>query len=158
MSSVLLIIIRRCHSVNSHSSHDHRFMQLTLFSLFTHEYLCVATYPIASYVFNCSNSIGNESSSDNSEIDYYVSHSYPNMDIIPKGSMYYTLKIKIVDEDRMEDDEVFRITAIPEDLPDGHIYCTTYVYIKDDDGKLIYAKYTSVLLQYSCYMYVHPSS
>ena len=65
------------------------------------------------------------------------------MDIIPKGSMYYTLKIKIVDDDRMEDDEVFRITAIPEDLPDGHIYCTADVYIKDDDGKLIYVKYTS---------------
>ena len=65
------------------------------------------------------------------------------MDIIPKGSTYYILKIKIVDDDRMEDKEVFRITAIPEDLPDGHIYCTTDVYIEDDDGKLIYAKYTS---------------
>ena len=123
-----------------------------------HYFLTLFSYPIASYVFNCSNSIGNESSSDDNEIDYYVSHSYPNMDIIPKGSMYYTLKIKIVDDDRMEDDEVFHITAIPEDLPDGHIYCTTDVYIKDDDGKLIYAKYTSVFLQYSCYIYVHPSS
>ena len=140
----------RCHSLNSHSSHDHHFYATdTIFSIYTLTSLC--SY-VVSYVCNHFNSIGNETSSEDDEIDFYAAHSYPNDDIIPKGTIYYKLMIKIVDDDRMEDNELIRMAAVPEDLPAGHVHCTTDVIIMDDDGKLIYAKCMSVLLQYSCYM------
>ena len=70
--------------------------------------------------------------------------------------------IEIVNDTRMEDHELIRLAALPEVLPDGHVHCTTDVIIMDDDGKLIYAKYMSVVLQCTCYItihsYVHPLS
>ena len=34
----------------------------------------------------------------------------------------------------LENNEIFRVSAIPAELPDGHIRCIADVIIIDDDG------------------------
>ena len=34
----------------------------------------------------------------------------------------------------LENSEIFRVNAIPSELPDGHARCTADVIIVDDDG------------------------
>ena len=86
------------------------------------------------YILNCY-SIANETNTE--EFDYYASYTYPNFAIIPNGSIYLTLTIKIVDNNVLENNKLFRITALPPVTPLGHTECTTDVIIVDDDGKLI---------------------
>ena len=60
--------------------------------------------------------------------------------------MEYTLKVKIVDDKRLEKNELTHIAAIPPALPMGHIRCTADIIIMDNDGKLlIHVKYMLTL-------------
>ena len=87
------------------------------------------------YILNCCYSIANETNTE--EFDYYASYTYPNFAIIPKGSIYLTLMIQIVDNNVLENNKLFRVYALPPVTPFGHTECTTDVIIDDDDGKLI---------------------
>ena len=70
------------------------------------------------------------------EFDYYTSIAFPNFDVIPANTQNYTLKIEIVKDRILEDNELFRVTPQPESIPDGHtaIDYQVDVIIKDDDG------------------------
>ena len=61
--------------------------------------------------------------------------SFPNFDIIPANTTHYTLKIDIVSDRILEDNELFRVTAVPQHRPAGQPDCSAFVIIKDDDGK-----------------------
>ena len=62
------------------------------------------------------------------------------------GAVEYTLKVRIVDDRRLEKNELIRIAAIPPVLPMGHIRCTADIIIIDNDGKLlIHVKYMLIL-------------
>ena len=88
---------------------------------------------------------GNETALNNSrqnesklhEIDYYTSYSWPEFITVPKGTVDFFLNITIVDDNKLEDNELLRVITIPPVLPDGHIRCTADLIIFDDDGKLI---------------------
>ena len=56
------------------------------------------------------------------------------------------MKIKIVNDKIQEDTELFRIAAVPPDIPDGHIRCTADVIIGDDDGKLLHKSLAMFIL------------
>ena len=47
------------------------------------------------------------------------------------------MKVRIVDDRRLESNELFRVTAIPPAIPEDHIRCTADVIIVDNDGKLL---------------------
>ena len=85
--------------------------------------------------------------SDN--IDYYTSYAFPNKAIIPAGTTKFLLKVKIVNDKRLEDNEIFRIVADPPDIPNNHFTCSTDVIIWDDDGKLLH-KSLAILIVYNC--------
>ena len=74
--------------------------------------------------------------------DYYASYAFPDKATIPAGTTEFLLKIKIVDDKILENNELFRIVAVPPDIPDGHIRCTADVIIRDD-GKLLHKSYMS---------------
>jgi len=45
------------------------------------------------------------------------------------------LNITIEDDDRLENNELVSIVAVPPDLPDGYERCEANLMIMDDDGK-----------------------
>ena len=80
--------------------------------------------------------LGNETTQELDEIDYYTSVAYPNFDTIPPYTRDYMLTIDIVDDTRLENNELFQVTPSPERVPDGHTVtdCRVDVIITDDDG------------------------
>ena len=87
------------------------------------------------YTLLCNYCVGNESTSiTEDEIDYYTSYSFPYYAIVEAYSSYFILNIPIVQDCIFENNELFRVIAIPPELPDGHIQCTADVIIVDDDG------------------------
>ena len=84
------------------------------------------------------NFTGNHTTTNESIIDYYAKYIYPNTVIIPAGTQDFLLTIDIVDDRRLENNELFRITAGVPDVPDGEVLCSTDVIIRDDDGKLLH--------------------
>ena len=75
--------------------------------------------------------IGNESVE---EADYVATTTVVT---IRAGDTEYELNINIRNDERLEDNELLRITAIPESLPDNETSCTFDLIITDDDGKLL---------------------
>ena len=47
------------------------------------------------------------------------------------------MKVRIVDDRRLENTELIRVAAIPPTLPVDHIRCTADILIVDNDGKLL---------------------
>ena len=85
--------------------------------------------------FNSNNCVGNESTFiSEDEIDYYTSYSFPYFATIEAYSSYFILSIPIVQDCILENNEIFRVSAIPPELPNGHIRCIADVIIVDDDG------------------------
>ena len=80
---------------------------------------------------------GNHTDSTDVEVDYYTAYAWPNFDTVEKGSVSYTLNIIIMNDNRLEDNGLFSITAMSGTPPNGHTPCTTDVIILDDDGKLL---------------------
>ena len=74
----------------------------------------------------------------NQAIDYYTSHEHPNEVFIPAGTTQIEISVKVEDDRRLEDYELFRIITGPPDLPEGKFPCATDVIIRDDDGKLLH--------------------
>lgn len=69
------------------------------------------------------------------DIDYYTNTAWPIFDtIIPAGDKVYLLNITIIDDSKLEDHELFNITAIPSSLPDNKSYCDMELIIRDNDG------------------------
>ena len=66
--------------------------------------------------------------------DYYTAIAFPNFATIPASTTNFTLKIDIVPDRILEDNELFKVTAQPEFTPDGHTIPSVDVIIKDDDG------------------------
>ena len=77
--------------------------------------------------------VGNHSVEEG--FDYYTSMSFPNFDIIPANTTIYTLKIDIVADRILEDNELFDVTALPQYRPSDQPHCRVSVIIVDDDGK-----------------------
>ena len=87
------------------------------------------------YTLLCNYCVGNEITFITEDgIDYYTSYSYPFYTIVEAYSSYFILSIPIVQDYIFEDNELFRVIAIPSELPDGHTRCTADVIIVDDDG------------------------
>ena len=68
--------------------------------------------------------------------DYYVSNACPNFAIVPAGSKYYILNIIIVPDNRLEENELFRIYVDEPKALDGVVPIQADVIIMNDDGKL----------------------
>ena len=81
------------------------------------------------YGFNCT---GSESALTEDDIDYYTSYSYPNFAIVEAYSTQFLLNISIVQDCKAEDNELFRIIAVPFHIPVGHISCSADVVIVND--------------------------
>ena len=77
--------------------------------------------------------VGNHSVEEG--FDYYTSMSFPNFDTIPANTTIYTLKIDIVADRILEDNELFQVIARPSEKPVGGFDCSVSVIIVDDDGK-----------------------
>ena len=84
------------------------------------------------------NITGNHTTTNENIIDYYASYIYPNTVIIPAGTQDFLLNIRIVNDRRLENNELFRITAVVPNVPEGKFLCTTDMIIRDDDGKLLH--------------------
>ena len=52
----------------------------------------------------------------------------------PKGSTYYEFNITIVDDNRLERDELFRVNVVQPMSPVNTMNCVTDIIIMDDDG------------------------
>ena len=89
------------------------------------------------YVHSIDDFTGNHTIT-NQAIDYYTSHEYPNLALIPAGTQLFQLSVRVEDDRRLEDYELFRIITGPPDLPEGEVPCATDVIIRDDDGKLLH--------------------
>ena len=99
-------------------------------------YLCVTdsiTYSKMISYACCYNFVGNHSVEES--FDYYTSVSFPNFDIVPAYTTHYTLKIDIVADRILEDNELFQVTALPQHRSAGQPDCSVSVIIADDDGK-----------------------
>ena len=80
--------------------------------------------------------LGNDTAVTEDDIDYYTSVAYPNVHIIPPNTREYMLTIEIVDDTKLENNELFQVIPSPEHVPDGHT-ATDFrvdVIIMDDDG------------------------
>ena len=84
----------------------------------------------------CDDFIGKDIANTPKEIDYYIPFPYTTFAKIPAHSTHFQLNVTIVDDKKLENNELLRIDAIPSPLPYGHTHCTTDVIILDDDGKL----------------------
>ena len=93
--------------------------------------------------------IGNDSVKEN--FDYYTSMSFPNFDIIPAYTTHYTLKIDIVADHIIEDNELFQVTVVPQHRFLGQPDCDVHVIIQDDDGKfnITVISYKHCIVRYS---------
>ena len=93
--------------------------------------------------------IGNNTSSNESVIDFYTQYTSLNDSAkIEKNTSYFLLNIPINDDFRLENNEEIHIAVIPfeheipvehgipadSEIPDGHVICLTDVTIIDDDG------------------------
>ena len=76
--------------------------------------------------------VGNHTTGEG--IDYYTSSAFPYFAIIPAYSTGYTLKINIVADRILEDNELFYVIANPEHFPYGQPDCRVTAIIRDDDG------------------------
>ena len=92
----------------------------------------IIMYVFVKFISN--NCVGNERARSEDEIDYYTSYSFPNFATVEAYSSYFILNISIVQDCILENNELFRVAAIPSELPDGHTRCTADVVIVDDDG------------------------
>ena len=73
-------------------------------------------------------------------------------------STEFLLKLKIEDDKRLENNEIFRIIAVPPELPDGFSPCTADIIILDNDGKLLHKILFAVYMQiifYGFLEYIH---
>ena len=82
--------------------------------------------------------IGNESNRTEEVPDFNVAYSWPNFDIAPRGSTFYTLNITIIPDRRLEDNELFRIYVDEPITPIGMMPIQVDVVILNDDGKSIH--------------------
>ena len=83
--------------------------------------------------------IGNESNRTESEVaDYNVAYSWPNFDIAPNGSTFYTFNVSIIPDKRLEDNELFRIYVDEPMTPMGMMPIQVDIIIMNDDGKSIH--------------------
>ena len=80
------------------------------------------------------------------QIDFYSSYAQPNRAIVAKGTEYFTLPVRIVDDRRLEWTEQFNIVALTYALPLGQVHSKTEVYIFDNDRKLIWLYLYAILL------------
>ena len=71
-------------------------------------------------------------------IDYYVAYADPNSAIVPAGSKYYILNITTVPDNRLEENELFRVYVVKPIIPDGTMVILTDVIIMNDDGESIH--------------------
>ena len=80
--------------------------------------------------------LGNDTTQEQNEIDYFTSVAYPNFDTIPPYTRDYMLTIKIVKDTILENNHLFQVTPSPERVPDDHTItdCRADVIILDDDG------------------------
>ena len=80
--------------------------------------------------------LGNDTAMKEDDIDYYTSVAYPTFHTIPPNTTDYMLTIDIVNDTRLENNELFQVTPSPEHVPDGHTItdCRVDVIIMDDDG------------------------
>ena len=81
--------------------------------------------------------IGNTSNRAESEIDYLTSYSWPNFYTVEKGSNNFTLDITIISDNRLEDNELFRINIDEPQAPAGVVPNALDVIITNDDSKLL---------------------
>lgn len=54
---------------------------------------------------------------------------------IEAGDTHYELTINIIDDDKLEDNELVRITILPSVIPTNHNPGSVDITIIDDDGK-----------------------
>lgn len=77
--------------------------------------------------------VGNHSG-DEKEIDYYTTKTFPDFDTIPAYERDYILNVTIVPDSKLENNELFHVTAVPQHVPVGQPECSVDVIIRDDDG------------------------
>ena len=80
--------------------------------------------------------LGNQSTNDPENIDYYASYLSPYGITFPAGITTINLTLNIVNDSRLESNEAFRIVADPPDIPNGQRPAYADIIIRDDDGKL----------------------
>ena len=87
-----------------------------------------------SYIF-----VGNNTAQES--LDFYTSVSSPNFDIIKAYNRHYKLNITIVPDRILENNELFQVTPLPQQVPVGHTTtdCRVDVIIRDDDGNFQYS-------------------
>ena len=76
--------------------------------------------------------IGNHSTNDKKEIDYYTSNGV----IFPTHTTTINLTLNIVNDNRLERNELFRIVAKPPEMPKNRRPAEADIIIRDDDGML----------------------
>ena len=79
---------------------------------------------------------GDENSTNADDLDYLVSYSFPNFAPIAAGVGSFTLEVPIIDDAKVENDELLRISAIPPTIPSSHIRDTADINILNDDPRL----------------------
>ena len=94
--------------------------------------------------------VGNDTDgiTDN-EIDFYSSYAWPDFATIPKGTEYFILSVRIVDDGRLEGTEQFHIVPVTAKLPAGEIRLRTKVIIVDNDRKLMCLYLYAIHLSFS---------
>ena len=80
--------------------------------------------------------VGDETTTNADDIDYLVSYSFPNFAPIAAGVGSFNLELPIIDDARVENNELLRIAAIPPNVPSSTIRDTADVIIIDDDPRL----------------------
>ena len=80
--------------------------------------------------------IGDETNLNADHIDYLVVYPFLNFAPIAAGVGSFTLEVPIIDDARVENDEILRISAIPPNIPDGNIRDFADLIIIDDDPRL----------------------
>ena len=65
---------------------------------------------------------------------------------IPANTSQFSLNVNIIDDKDLEDNELFRITILPPEIPDNLTADFSDVIIMDDDSKLL------IYVEYLCYI------
>ena len=94
--------------------------------------LCNTINSYISFTANVSNLNGT------GPIDYYVAYASPNFAIVPAGSKYFILNITTILDNRLEENELFRVYVVQPVIPDGTMVILTDVIIMNDDGEYIH--------------------
>ena len=71
-------------------------------------------------------------------VDYYVAYVDPNLAIVPAGSKYFILNITTIPDNRLEENELFRVYVEQPIIPDGTMAILTDIIIMNDDGEFIH--------------------